>query len=154
MGRRGALLAGIAVLGLLAAGCGDDVDEAGASTLFQLKTGDCFTSEAGTAGRTVELEDVTTVACSEAHEGEVFAVATHPAARDVAYPGDDSVADFAQAECLQQFPAYTGATYDDSDLEVATVRPDKDSWSDKDDRQVACVLYQKGETLTGSRRKA
>jgi hypothetical protein len=147
-------MAGIAVVAVLVGtGCGDGEDEAGASTLFHLKAGECFTSEAGTAGRTVELEDVTTVPCADSHDGEVFAVAAHPAPKDVAYPGDDSVADFAAAECLQQFPAYTGATYDDSDLEVASVRPDEDSWSDKDDREVACVLYQKGETLTGSRRK-
>ena len=154
MGRRGAWMAGIAVVGLLAAGCDDGVDKAGASTLFHLKTGECFTSEAGTAGRTVELDDAETVACSEAHDGEVFAVVTHPAAKDVAYPGDDAVADFAAAECLSQFAGYTGSSYDDSDLEVASVRPDEDSWKDKDDREVACVLYQQGSTLTGSRRKA
>ncbi|MEW6471604.1 MAG: septum formation family protein [Actinomycetota bacterium] len=145
-------MAGIAGIGGLLVGCGDSVDEAGASTLFRLKAGDCFTSEAGTAGRTVEVEDVTTVPCTDAHDGEVFAIVTHPAAGDIAYPGDESVADFAAAECLQQFPAYTGSTYDDSDLEVATVRPDEDSWTDKDDREVACVLYQKGSKLTGSRR--
>jgi hypothetical protein len=64
------------------------------------------------------------------------------------------VADFASAECLTRFPAYTGATYDDSELQVATVRPDHDSWVDKDDRDAACVLYSQGATLTGSRRKA
>lgn len=153
MGRRAVCLAGIAVLVLLPAGCGDNVDEAGASTLFHLKTGDCFTSKAGTAGRTVELDDVTTIPCTEAHDGEVFGVATHPAAKDAAYPGDDAVADFAAAECLGQFSTYTGAPYDDSDLEVATVRPGEDSWKDKDDRAVACVLYRKGERLTGSRHK-
>lgn len=142
------------MVSLLLAGCDDGADKAGASTLFQLKTGDCFTSKAGTAGRTVELKDVTSLACTETHDGEVFAVVSHPAAKDVAYPGDDAVADFAAAECLQQFPGYTGATYDDSDLEVASVRPDEDSWKDKDDREVACVLYQQGSTLTGSRRKA
>jgi Septum formation len=154
MGRWSAALAGIASAAmLLGAGCGDGEDKAGASTLFDLKTGDCFTSKAGTAGRTVDLKDVTTLSCTEPHDGEVFAVVSHPAAKDVAYPGDENVADFAAAECLQQFPAYTGATYDDSDLEVASVRPDEDSWSDRDDREVACVLYDKGATLTGSRRK-
>jgi hypothetical protein len=146
-------MAGIAVVGLLAAGCDDGVDKAGASTLFHLKTGECFTSEAGTAGRTVEVDDAETVPCTEAHDGEVFAVVTHPAAKDAAYPGDDAVADFAAAECLSQFAGYTGSTYDDSDLEVASVRPDEDSWKDKDDREVACVLYQQGSALTGSRRK-
>ncbi|HYH51728.1 MAG TPA: septum formation family protein [Acidimicrobiia bacterium] len=151
--RRGVWVAGVAVAGLLAVGCDDSVDEAGASTLFQLRTGECFTSAAGTSGRTVELDDVTTLPCTGVHDGEVFAVATHPAGKDDPYPGDDAVADFAAAECLQQFPGYTGSTYDDSDLEVASVRPDEDSWNDKDDRAVACVLYQKGEKLTGSRRK-
>ena len=154
MGRRGVWLAGIAVLALGATGCGSSADKAGASTLFHLQTGDCFHSSAGTSGRTVEIKDVTTVPCSETHEGEVFAVATHPAAKDAAYPGDDAVADFASAECLTRFPAYTGVSYDDSDLQVATVRPDHDSWVDKDDREVACVLYHQGSTLTGSRRKA
>lgn len=154
MRRNGALMAGIAVLGLLAGGCDDRAGQAGASTVFQLRTGDCFTSEAGTSGRTVPLDDVTTLPCTNPHVGEVFAVATHPAAKGDRYPGDDAVADFAAAECLQQFPAYTGSGYDDSELDVATVRPDEDSWVDEDDRAVACVLYKKGEKLTGSRRKA
>jgi hypothetical protein len=154
MGRRSVWVLTVAVIGLLAAGCDDGTDEAGASTLFQLRTGECFTSDAGTSGRTVEVDDVTTLPCTDGHDGEVFAVATHPAADDAPYPGDDAVADFAAPECLEQFPAYTGSKYDDSDLEVATVRPDEDSWTDKDDRAVACVLYKKGERLTGSRRKA
>ena len=154
MGRRGVWLAGIAVLALIASGCDSSTDKAGASTLFRLQTGDCFRSSAGTASRTVEIKDVTTVPCADPHDGEVFAVVTHPAAKDAPYPGDEAVADFASSECLTRFPAYTGATYDDSDLHVATVRPDRDSWVDKDDRDVACVLYQQGATLTGSRRKA
>jgi hypothetical protein len=148
-------MAGIAVVALLSgAGCDDDSDTAGASTLFHLKTGDCFDSKAGTKGRTVELDDVKQLACNEAHDGEVFSVVRHPAAKDTAYPGDDAMADFATSECLGQFPAYTGASYDDSDLEVASVHPDADSWKDKDDREVACVLYKKDSSLTGSRRKA
>ena len=154
MGRRRVWLAGFAVLALFTGGCGSSTDKAGASTLFHLQTGDCFHSPAGTTGRTVEIKDVTTVPCSDAHDGEVFAVVTHPAAKDAAYPGDDAVADFASAECLTRFPAYTGASYDNSDLQVATVRPDHDSWVDKDDREAACVLYRQGSTLTGSRRKA
>ena len=141
-------------MGLLGAACDDDsTDAAGASTLFGLETGQCFDSSATAFGRTVEIEDVTSVPCTETHDGEVFAVVTHPAGGDAPYPGDDAVADFAAAECLQQFPGYTGAGYDDSELEVATVRPDADSWTDKDDREVACVLYEKGSTLMGSRRK-
>jgi hypothetical protein len=153
MGRRGVWLAGIAVLATIGAGCGSSTDKAGASTLFHLQTGDCFHSSAGTSARTVEIKDVTTVPCGEAHDGEVFAVVTHPAAKSAPYPGDDAVADFASSECLTRFSTYTGAGYDDSDLQVATVRPDHDSWVDKDDREVACVLYQQGSTLTGSRRK-
>ena len=146
-------MAGIAVVGLLAAGCDGDTEKAGASTLFHLRVGECFDSSAGTAGRTVEVKDVTPVPCGDAHDGEVFAVVAHPAAADAGYPGNDAVADFAAAECLEQFPAYTGAGYDDSDLQVASVRPDHESWVDKDDREVACVLYKKDATLTGSRRK-
>jgi len=155
MGRRGMVLAGIAVVGLLVAGCdGGKVDTAGASSVFHLQTGECFHSSAGTAGRTVEVKDMSSVPCADTHDGEVFAVVTHPAAKGLAYPGDEAVADFAAAECLQRFPAYTGGSYDDSDLEVASVRPGHDSWVDKSDREVACVLYKKDATLTGSRRKA
>jgi hypothetical protein len=155
MGRRGILMAGITMIGLAAAGChSGTVEKAGASSVFHLQTGECFHSSAGTAGKTVRVKDVSPLACTVAHDGEVFAVVTHPAATNVAYPGDEAVADFAAAECLQRFPAYTGATYDDSDLAVATVRPDDDSWTKKDDREVACVLYKQDTTLTGSRRKA
>ena len=155
MGRRGVWMAGIAVLSLVGAGCDDgSVDEAGASTLFRLQAGECFNSPAAAAGRTVEVKDVSAVPCDRAHDGEVFAVLTHPAAKGDAYPGDDAVADFAASECLTRFPAYTGGSYDDSDLEVASIRPGEDSWDDKDDREVACVLYRKGSPLTGSRRQA
>ena len=154
MGRRVVWLGAIAILALFSSGCDSGTDKAGASTLFRLQAGECFRSSAGTSGRTVEIKDVTTLPCTDPHEGEVFAVVTHPAAKDAPYPGDDAVADFASGECLTRFPAYTGATYDNSDLQLATVRPDHDSWSEKDDRDVACVLYQQGATLTGSRRKA
>jgi hypothetical protein len=155
MGRRSVLMAGIAIVGLVVAGCdGGTVEKAGASAIFHLRTGECFDSSAGTAGRTVEVKDVTSVPCADNHDGEVFAVVAHPAAENVSYPGDEAVADFAAAECLQRFPAYTGASYDDSDLAVASVRPDRESWVDKDDREVACVLYKKDATLAGSRRKA
>jgi hypothetical protein len=147
----------IAVVGgLAAAGChGTTGEKAGAAALFHLQTGECFQSPAGTtAGRTVQVADVSPVPCTGVHDGEVFAVLTHPAATGAAYPGDDALADFAAGECLQRFPAYTGGAYDDSDLDVASVRPDRQSWSDKHDRQVGCVLYKKDSTLTGSRRKA
>jgi Septum formation len=147
-------MAGLAMVGPLVAGCGGGgaVKEAGASSVFRLQTGECFHSAAGTAGKTVQVKDVSPVPCPDAHDGEVFAVFNHPAAKGAAYPGDDSVADFAAAECLQRFPGYTGGPYDNSDLEVATIRPDHDSWTAKDDREVACVLYKKGAPLTGSRR--
>jgi len=115
-----------------------------------LKVGDCFDIPA----EMVDVKDVQHHPCNESHTAEVFAVVTHPAARDADYPGDDAVADFAAAECLQQFPSYTGTSYDDSDLAVASVRPDHDSWAAKNDRAVACVLYRQGASLTGSRRKA
>jgi hypothetical protein len=155
MGRRGILMAGITMIGLAAAGChSGTVEKAGASSVFHLQTGECFHSSAGTAGKTVRVKDVSPLACTVAHDGEVFAVVTHPAATNVAYPGDEAVADFAAAECLQRFPGYTGAGYDDSDLEVASVRPDRESWAGKHDREVACVLYKRNSTLTGSRREA
>ncbi len=156
MARRGFLLAGLAMVGLVTGACdrGGSVKQAGASSVFHLETGECFHSSAPTTGKTVRVKDVSPVVCTDAHDGEVFAVFSHPAAKDAAYPGDESVADFAAAECLQRFPAYTGGAYDDSDLEVATVRPDHDSWTGKDDREVACVLYKKDSALTGSRRKA
>ncbi len=156
MGRRGILMAALAAVGLVAGSCdrGGSVKQAGVSSVFRLQTGECFHSPAPTAGRTVEVKDVSPVDCAAAHDGEVFAVFNHPAANAAPYPGDEAVADFAAAECLQRFPAYTGTGYDYSDLAVATVRPDHDSWTAKDDRQVACVLYQQGTRLTGSRHKA
>jgi len=158
VGRRGIGLAAMAVVGGLAvAGChGTTVEKAGASSVFHLQTGECFHSPSGatTAGRTVHVDDVSPVPCTGAHDGEVFAVVTHPAAAGAAYPGDDALADFAAAECLQRFPVYTGAPYDGSDLDVASVRPDRRSWADRRDREVACVLYKKDSTLTGSRRQA
>ena len=70
MGRRSMLMAGIAVIGLAAAGCGGSTEKAGASALFHLQPGQCFHSSAGTAGRTVKVDDVSSLPCAAAHDGE------------------------------------------------------------------------------------
>jgi hypothetical protein len=155
-GRAAAGLALVAVLALGATGCdgGKGEDKAGALSLFNLRTGDCFDSPAGRAGTEIQVDKLETVACTGAHDGEVFAVLTHPDPPAAPWPGDIALSQFADSRCVDAFGAYAGVAYGDSDLQVATVRPSQESWVKKHDREIGCVLYRQEGRLNGSQRKA
>jgi Septum formation len=161
MGKRGipGLVLAVAVVAMLAAGCSKaqrdaegKVQSAGRLSIFQLAVGDCFNDPKDVSRRIVAVSDIDAVPCGEAHDKEVFAVLAHPAAPGSAFPGDDQILQFAESHCLEQFQAYVGRAYGDSGFEIAVVRPVEESWTRKDDRQVACVLYSSAKRLTGSQK--
>lgn len=145
------------VAGLLAAGCGGDAErdgrgrvaEAGQLSVFELAEGDCF--DGGATGE--ELGDVDALPCDEAHEHEVFALLTHPDPAGAPFPGRERIIAFAERRCVERFAEYVGAAYGVSDLEIALIPPEERSWTEKDDRTIACVLHDaEGQRLTGSKK--
>lgn len=141
-------VASAAALAGLLAGCSDGVGGSDAEvTALQLRTGQCFNAP----DEPRRLDEVDTVPCAEPHENEVFATFEHPGGPDVAYPGEDEIAAFAESGCADRFEGYVGAPQAGSGLAVGTVFPREESWEEAGDRQVACVL-RPGERVTGSRK--
>jgi hypothetical protein len=106
--------------------------------------GDCV-------GEVTENEfDLKKVDCATAHGGEVFAVTEHPAKRGEAFPGNQSVDDYANQTCDSSFAAYVGIDFDSSKLDVKYSSPTADTWS-TGDREFICVLQNPDKSaLVGS----
>ena len=60
------------------------------------------------------------------------------------------VATFADEQCSQAFATYVGVTYDKSKYYFLHLAPSAESWKEQGDRDVVCLLFQQGTTLTGS----
>jgi hypothetical protein len=140
--------------------CGDDEEpQVSGKPVHDLSAGDCFVGrpfppqDAGAEKRTVLL--VATVACSKAHEKEVFAVFEHPAKTGAAFPGQDEVAKVAQDGCAERFEGYVGQPFGESDLQVAVIAPGPVPWDKDNDRRIVCTL-QLADTkaLKGSKKAA
>ena len=152
------LLPALVAVALVAAACsgddgadrGDDgeITEAGPVSVFELRVGDCLLLEDDLTG---DLKDLNAVPCSEPHTQEVFALPEMDAEGDV-YPGQEEIKAFADAACLEAFPAYTGQDYLDAEgLYFSYLHPSLDSWNEGDDRQIVCVIGGTGgEEMTGS----
>src|SRR5262249_16480570 len=104
MARLTALLTGIALAFVSLAGQGH---------VFQLKLGDCFTGAASG-----NVSDVTTVACSQPHDAEVYSVFTYPNAPSD-YPGDDAVKSTAETGCTPAFKDFVGIDYNSSNYGIS-----------------------------------
>ena len=57
----------------------------------------------------------------------------------------------ATDECLKYFEGFIGKSYEKSILDIFSLYPTHDSWSQLNDREVVCAVYHlDGKKLTGS----
>ena len=104
-----------------------------------LEAGDCFSG-----GRTDQIDLVTPVPCTSAHESQVVTIFELP---DGPYPGEDEVIAAAEEGCTDKAdPLLTDAAYDD--LEPSFIYPDSYTW--RGDRTVLCLVEAPTGTTTGS----
>jgi hypothetical protein len=112
--------------------------------------GQCYTVDGFTAGQTLEPTQLHAIGCNAPHRLEVDAVLQHPSAPSISYPGDEAMAAFADDQCLEQFRGYVGRRYEDSNLDIADLRPTARSWN-AGDRTFVCFVYdQDFNDLTGT----
>jgi Septum formation len=114
---------------------------------FTLRVGDCFDVPASDA-----VGDITAVACTGAHDGEVFLAQDYPgAAGPLPYPGADAISTWVDEQCVRgAFEPYVGSAYAARpDLKVAYFFPPADAWA-RGLRQVTCyVASSNGTRATG-----
>jgi len=132
--------------------CGGDAERndegtvvaGGEESVFDLEVGDCWNTPSGADDK---LGNVEAVPCGDPHDSEVY----YQYETDLAeFPGDDAMFESAAEGCLEEFEAFVGATYDESDLDIRALFPTAGSWDDGD-RVVSCSVYAIDDSkLTGS----
>ena len=107
--------------------------------VMTVQPGDCFDDPGSDEEVVFQLQ---AIPCSEPHDNEVFAVESVAGLFGADYPGRDALEEHAYGVCSGPiFDSYVGTAYLDSSLEVFTLTPTDDSWSEGD-RDVVCVLYK------------
>jgi hypothetical protein len=162
----------VAMLGLVAAGCGDD--GGGLEELVESQVGVPSDSSVGsedpagssappTSSAPVEAEDTSVFTLElgqcfddEVIEGEVQEVPIVPcdqphdnevyAIFDLeggsAYPGDDVVQQQAGEGCLAEFEPFVGLDYQSSVLDASFLSPTEQGWVELGDREVVCYVFR------------
>jgi hypothetical protein len=102
--------------------------------------GDCFDTDQFTPGTSIELRRVHLVACTEAHQHEVYAVEHDPASPGAPFPGDEAVSAFADDRCLAAFEPAVGIGYRQSSLDFAVITPDAGAWK-RGERVIVCAVH-------------
>lgn len=74
--------------------------------------------------------------CAQEHDAEVYHVATVTAETFDAL----AVAEDAEAMCREEFAAFIGLSYEESELDIYYLYPQADSW-ENGDREVICAVY-------------
>lgn len=150
-------LALLATVALVAAGCSDDdeVDPTQPAAQEVLEV-----SVDGAAGTCMqvdeafppEVEELPIIGCDQPHSHEIYATVIGGESGDV-YPGLNGLETIAQTECLTAFDEFVGIRAFDSTLSFSWLVPTLDGWNDEDDREILCVLQDRGSApLTGSMR--
>ena len=150
--RQLALGAAIAATTLLLGACGQsetrdesgEITSGGDTDVFSIAIGDCFNDEGDAED---QVNSLPTVPCSEPHDNEIYAEYTFP---DGDFPGDETVTTKATDECIAQFEAFVGISYEESALDVFPITPTEGSWNDQDDRLVSCGIWDPSQQVTGS----
>jgi hypothetical protein len=112
----------------------------------ELKVGECF--DVPTVTETVE--DVQHHPCTDAHDGEVFFVGTHAAAKDTAYPADAALTSEIEGACAPAFNTYTGLDFaTDPVWSFGYFYPLKEGW-EGGDRGFICYASRIDEAPTNT----
>jgi hypothetical protein len=115
-------------------------------SVFLLRKGNCVVPPTTVRA---EVSQVEVVPCEVPHTQEVFALVNYK--QQDTYPGSSALKTFADAACLEGYAGYVGVDYRDSQLFYTYLLPSARSWnSDKNDRQVVCLITTTGQPLTGS----
>jgi hypothetical protein len=135
----------LVVLVVLASACSDSstIDETtrdasgritagGDLSVFKIQLGDCFNAADGDT-----LETVDAVPCAEPHQYEAYAKFDLTGDE---FPDDEALRAQIEAGCLASFDTYVGAAWESSSLYFFPIRPSKETWEDRDDREVTCSL--------------
>jgi Septum formation/Domain of unknown function (DUF4190) len=139
------LIIGIIIAAVASSPSRDDsgqITSGGSVSATALKPGDCVNN----LRDSTSLLSLPAVPCSQAHEGEVFAVFDLPSGP---YPGAVTVEDRVTTECTARLAAYSPSAGSDGSYGLYSVFPREQNWK-AGDREVACLAQALSGPSTGS----
>jgi hypothetical protein len=111
--------------------------------VFSLTTGDCFDNPTDTS----DIENVTAIPCTQAHDSQVFAKFDLSGA-DSSYPSQASLNKQADAGCNSRTASIDKTKVSDA-MQIRVLFPEEDAWNDGQ-RTVSCLIVNPKKTLTTS----
>jgi hypothetical protein len=130
---------GVVVLVLLLAGCGASADD-----VFSIAVGDCL-DDATVAD---EVTSLPIVACTDAHDSEVFASLE---VTGDAFPGADALEQQLTEFCRgEAFTTLVGVPFIESRYDTRGYFPTAESWANGDRELLCTIVDDGGARLTGS----
>lgn len=121
-----------------------EITNTGNLKITDLRVGDCFDLKDPDAE---QVEEVEAKPCTTAHRFELYYVGDMP---DGDFLDDAAIVTWIEQNCVPEFAAYVGVSYEASVLDLIPVTPAEDGWEDGD-HAVQCVLLDPGnEELTVS----
>ncbi len=123
----------------------------GSVDAFELRVGDCF--DIGTAlasGDGGEVDSLPGVPCADPHDNEVYATFELTVGE---LPEEEALWLMSFEGCEARFESFVGTDYESSSLDIRTLYPTPESWSQRGDREVICALFDMNDQkLVGSAR--
>lgn len=123
--------------------------------LQDLTVGQCFNGGRPPTASSVPITfGVDVIDCAEPHDSELIATFDYPGSGSgVAYPGEGTIGDYGDEECIRRFYGYIGLGFTSSFLEMSSWYPRERNWA-LGDYSIQCVVHPPvgQDTSTGSYR--
>lgn len=116
-------------------------------SVFDVQPGTCIDNPGLSTGLVTDLR---AVPCEQPHSHEVYQKVTFVPADGVF--DAERITAFANEQCALAFAAYVGVPYSESRYYFLHLAPSEQSWNQQGDRDVVCLLFLQGTTMTGSAR--
>jgi len=123
-------------------------------SVFDVEPGQCFAAQQQLEAEIATLE---AIPCDGPHRQESYAIVAYqpPAGVQVdAFPGEQNLKSYADANCAEQFEKYVGISYLDSSLFFTYLFPSARGWEQSNDRSVVCFITTSGAELTSSAKES
>ena len=109
-----------------------------------IDAGECFNEYLFRDASDFVQQITTIVGCEGPHDREAYFRAEFPGGETAAYPLENELERWADLTCLDEFESFVGLEYVLSSLEIGTVVPTFDGWTDDGDRAVVCYVFPDG----------
>lgn len=123
---------------------------------FDLRLGHCFNEVSWIDQEAERRINITAeVACTEAHDSEVYFEAEFPAPAGAPYPGEGAMTSWTTERCYEEFESFVGQEYELSKYGIDFLHPTLETFEHPvgRHRRVTCFLYStEDEQLVGSAR--